>query len=115
MIRDDQTDGMDDVIKIMRLLADATRLRVITMLQSGELNVTSLCKRLSLAQPTVSHHLGLLRAMGLVNTRRKGKQVFYSLNSNTVESLVDNSGLVINAGTMQLRLTRNCSKLREAG
>ncbi len=115
MIRDDQTDEMDDVIKIMRLLADATRLRVITMLQSGELNVTSLCKRLSLAQPTVSHHLGLLRAMGLVKTRRKGKQVFYSLNSENIESLADGSGLSINAGTIQLRLTGNCSKLREAG
>lgn len=115
MIRDDQTDGMDDVIKIMRLLADPTRLRVITMLQSGEINVSSLCKRLSLAQPTVSHHLGLLRVMGLVKTRRKGKQVFYSLDSNTVESLADNSGLIIYAGSMQLRLTRNCSKLREAG
>ena len=115
MVRDDQTDGMEDVIKIMRLLADPTRLRMITMLQTGEINVSSLCKRLSLAQPTVSHHLGLLRVMGLVNTRRKGKQVFYSLNSNTVESLVDQPGLVINAGSMQLRLTGNGSKLREAG
>ena len=115
MVRDDQTDGMDDVIKIMRLLADPTRLRVITMLQTGEINVSSLCKQLSLAQPTVSHHLGLLRTMGLVNTRRKGKQVFYSLNSNTVESLVDQPGLVIKAGSMQLRLSGNGSALREAG
>ena len=117
MIRDDQTDGIDDVINIMRLLADPTRFRVITMLQTGEINVSSLCKLLSLAQPTVSHHLGLLRAMGLVNTRRKGKQVFYSLNSNTVESLTDQPGLVINAGSMQLRLTGtgNGSPLREAG
>ena len=117
MIRDDQMDGIDDVIKIMRLLADPTRFRVITMLQTGEINVSSLCKRLSLAQPTVSHHLGLLRAMGLVNTRRKGKQVFYSLNSETVVSLADQSGLIINAGSMQLRLTGtgNGSTLREAG
>lgn len=115
MIRDDQTDGIDDVIKIMRLLADPTRFRVITMLQTGEINVSSLCKLLRLAQPTVSHHLGLLRVMGLVNTRRKGKQVFYSLNSNTVQSLADKPGLIINAGSMQLRLTGNCSKLREAG
>lgn len=116
MIRDDQTDGMEDVVKIMRLLADPTRLRVITMLQSGEINVSSLCKQLNLAQPTVSHHLGLLRVMGLVNTRRKGKQVFYSLNSNTIESLEDQPGLVIKAGTMQLRLTvtGNGSTLREA-
>lgn len=115
MIRDDQMNGMDDVIKIMRLLADPTRLRVITMLQSGEINVSTLCKQLSLAQPTVSHHLGLLRAMGLVNTRRKGKQVFYSLNPETVESLADESGLIVNAGSIQLRLTGNCSTLREAG
>ncbi len=115
MIRDDQSDGMDDVIKIMRILADPTRLRMITMLQSGEINVSSLCKLLSLAQPTVSHHLGLLRAMGLVKTRRKGKQVFYSLNPDTIESQPDKLGLVINAGSMQLSLTGKSRELREAG
>ena len=36
------------------------------------------------SQPTVSHHLGILRQAGLVNTRREGKQIFYSLNQEAV-------------------------------
>ena len=99
-------DRMDDVIKVMRVLADPTRLRVLTMLQENELNVSTLCGHLDLAQPTVSHHLGLLRSMGLVNTRRDGKQVFYSLNREHVESLSDDQGISIAAGSMELRLLK---------
>ena len=97
-------DKMDDVIKVMRLLADPTRLRVLTMLKERELNVSALCSQLDLAQPTVSHHLGLLRTMGLVHTRRDGKQVFYSLNRNHVNAMTDQEGLAIAAGPMELRL-----------
>ncbi|HET6428774.1 MAG TPA: ArsR family transcriptional regulator [Phycisphaerae bacterium] len=39
-----------------------------------------MCRKLRLPQPTVSHHLGLLRAHGLVKNRRAGKQVFYSVD-----------------------------------
>lgn len=97
-------NSMDDVIKVMRLLADPTRLRVLTMLRENEMNVSALCEHLSLAQPTVSHHLGLLRSMNLVATRRSGKQVFYSLNQDNVEKLADQAGLAIAAGSMELRL-----------
>jgi ArsR family transcriptional regulator len=97
-------DGMEDVIKVMRLLADPTRLRVLNMLRQSELNVSAMCDQLDLAQPTVSHHLGLLRSMGLVNTRRDGKQVFYSLNRDTVQA--GESGLHVAAGEMKLHLVR---------
>lgn len=97
-------ERMDGVIKMMRLLADPTRLRVLSMLQQNELNVSAMCDRLDLAQPTVSHHLGLLRTMGLVNTRRDGKQVFYSLNRDNVRA--SDGGLAVAAGDMQLQLIR---------
>lgn len=48
--------------------------------ERGEMHVTELCKNLRLPQPTVSHHLGLLRMHGLVRNRRNGKQVFYSID-----------------------------------
>ncbi len=101
-----ESDGMEDVIKVMRLLADPTRLRVLTMLQAKEMNVSALCDRLDLAQPTVSHHLGLLRAMNLVSTRRNGKQVFYSLNRDHVATLDACGGLSIAAGTKRLEITQ---------
>ena len=63
----------------MRILGDPTRLRVLLLLGQGEMNVSQLALRLRLCQPTVSHHLGLLRLGELVGTRRDGKQVYYYL------------------------------------
>ncbi|MBT8484926.1 MAG: winged helix-turn-helix transcriptional regulator [Phycisphaerales bacterium] len=74
------------VAGLMRLLADPTRLRLLHLLQEGEINVSTLCGALDLAQPTVSHHLGLLRSARLVRTRRSGKQVFYALNPDHVRT-----------------------------
>jgi DNA-binding transcriptional ArsR family regulator len=48
------------------------------LLADGERNVTNLCEALKLPQPTVSHHLGLLRMSNIIGNRRDGKQVFYS-------------------------------------
>ena len=121
-MKDGFTDRMEDVIKVMRLLADPTRLRVLTMLTERELNVSALCDRLDLAQPTVSHHLGLLRAMNLVSTRRAGKQVFYSLNRDHV-SPDNEGGLAVAAGSMRLQISDlsaresepESEQIREAG
>jgi len=66
--------------RAFRTLGDPTRLRIVLLLQEGERNVTSICKKLKIPQPTVSHHLGLLRAAQLVQTRRDGKAIFYSLS-----------------------------------
>jgi ArsR family transcriptional regulator len=53
------------------------------------MNVSALCEVLELAQPTVSHHLGLLREARLVRTRREGKQVHYALNSDHIVAAED--------------------------
>jgi len=64
---------------LMYLLADATRLRLLSLLAGGERSVGDLCASLDCAQPSCSHHLGILRAANAVTARRDGKQVFYSL------------------------------------
>lgn len=97
-------DTIGDSVRLMRTLADPTRLRLLGLLQSGELNVTALCEKLDLAQPTVSHHLGLLRAEKLVNNRRAGKQVFYSLNDETVTGMDVGGGMTIKTGPIEVRL-----------
>ena len=65
--------------QLFRILGDQSRLRILFALKEGELNVTELCKRLKLRQPTVSHHLGILRMVGIVHNRRNGKEIIYSL------------------------------------
>jgi DNA-binding transcriptional ArsR family regulator len=71
---------LEPLVGIFRLLSDKTRLNILTLLARGERNVTSLCDELHLPQPTVSHHLGLLRMSNLITNRRDGKQVFYELD-----------------------------------
>jgi ArsR family transcriptional regulator len=68
-----------------KALADKTRQRIMHHLCCRWLCVSDLVDTLGdMSQPTVSHHLGVLRDAGLVYTRREGKQVFYSLNQDRV-------------------------------
>jgi len=71
---------LEQLTSLFRLLSDKTRLNILMILSQGERNVTSLCEELGLPQPTVSHHLGLLRMSNVIANRRAGKQVFYSMN-----------------------------------
>ncbi len=71
---------LDQISSLFKLLSDRTRLSIVQILCEGELNVTTLCNRLKLPQPTVSHHLGLLRMNRLIANRRAGKQVYYRLH-----------------------------------
>src|SRR5438094_4766766 len=73
-------EQLEHLAALFRLLADRTRLNLLMLLSDGERNVTSLCETLRLPQPTVSHHLGLLRMSNVIANRRDGKQVFYSLD-----------------------------------
>ena len=81
---------LEQLSSLFRLLSDKTRLSILLKLADGERNVTSLCADLQLPQPTVSHHLGLLRMNNVVGNRRSGKQVFYTLNS-----IADSDGTVM--------------------
>ena len=79
---------LEPLVGLFRLLSDKTRLNILMLLAKGERNVSSLCDQLKLPQPTVSHHLGLLRMSNLITNRRDGKQVFYELDGrvNAVEA-----------------------------
>jgi len=74
------TDPTPEVLaKILRALADPTRLRILSLLRQGEICVCHLYEALRLPQPTVSRHLAYLRRHGLVRTRRAGVWIYYSL------------------------------------
>ncbi len=76
-----EVNSMNNLCQLFRLLSDKTRLQIVLLLSEGERNVTSLCEELKLPQPTVSHHLGLLRMNHVIINKRKGKQVIYTLES----------------------------------
>ncbi len=65
---------------MFKAMGNRTRLRILMELQKGPHNVTSIVKKLKMPQPTVSHHLALLRGAELVKAQRNGKEIIYSLN-----------------------------------
>ncbi|MEM7332316.1 MAG: metalloregulator ArsR/SmtB family transcription factor [Chloroflexota bacterium] len=68
-----------------KALADETRQQIMSLLCCQWLCVTDVVERLgNVKQPTVSHHLTILRDAELVDTRREGKQIFYTLNQEAV-------------------------------
>lgn len=79
--------GLDDGVKLFKALADETRLNIVRRLaEEGEVCACNLAC-CDLAQPTVSHHLKVLREAGLVNTDKRGLWVYYSLNREKLEVL----------------------------
>jgi DNA-binding transcriptional ArsR family regulator len=73
-----------DSVTFAKAMADETRQQIMSMLCCEWLCVSDIVDRTGVTQPTVSHHLSILRETELVNTRRAGKQVFYSLNQDAV-------------------------------
>jgi len=69
------------------LLSDKTRLGILAELANGASNVSGLCKALKLKQPTISHHLGLLRMGRVVNGERQGKSVIYTADKKALKEL----------------------------
>lgn len=83
---------VEDLVLLFKLFADETRLRILLhLMQHGELNVRTLCEMLGQSQPAVSHHLALLRANGLIESRRDGKHNFYRVLPERFEDL---SGMI---------------------
>jgi len=75
---------------VFKALGDPTRLEMIDLLAraDGPLCVCDIESRFDLSQPTISHHLGLLRKAGLVTTRRSGTWMHYSLKPGCLERFV---------------------------
>jgi len=68
-------------------LSDPTRLRIISVLLDGEMNVGDIAAQLGMTESAVSHQLRGLRHMKLVRSRKNGRQVYYALDDDHVEKL----------------------------
>ncbi len=67
-------------VEFAKALADETRQKIMNLVCCKWLSVTEIVEQLNVTQPTVSHHLAILRDAGLVKAREEGKQTFYTLN-----------------------------------
>lgn len=73
-----------DCVEFCKALADDTRQRILEMLLEGEKCVGDIVDAFTISQPTISHHLSVLKQFGLVTNRKEGKQVFYAINRDNV-------------------------------
>ena len=69
----------DEAVSALKLLANVDRMLLLCQLSQGEMCVSELEALLEIRQPTLSQQLGVLRTEGVVNTRRQGKNIFYSI------------------------------------
>ncbi len=84
-------DGLiEDLTAVFKLLADKSRLKILLALaQEGQMHVTALHTLVGQSQPAVSHHLTLMRMVGLVGFDRDGKHNYYYLASDHVRDLLE--------------------------
>ena len=90
LVEDYVPDGeiLDGHVCFFSIFADPTRVRMLSALAISEMCVTDLAGILSLNQTTVSHQLRFLRNIGIVQSRRQGKIIFYSLVNDTVNDVL---------------------------
>lgn len=65
--------------EVCKTLASPTRIEILNLLQNGEKSVGELAKLMDVTQANASQHLAILRQRGIVNTRKEGTMVYYSI------------------------------------
>jgi DNA-binding transcriptional ArsR family regulator len=73
--------------RLFSALGDETRIKIVKLLSEGEQNVDDLTRLLDASQPTISHHLRVLRENGLVQSEKRGRSIYYSLVQLAEDSL----------------------------
>ena len=82
------TMELEDAARAFKALGDENRLRIARLIaDKGEICACRLLEDFDMAQPTLSHHMKLLRDCGLVTARKEGRWMHYSLNHGVIESL----------------------------
>ena len=80
----------DKYIKLFRALANEERLEIILKLfREGELCASDIEKSFFMEQSTTSHHLNYLKNVGLLDSRKQGRNVFYCVNQKNMSEVYD--------------------------
>ena len=77
-----------DLAELFKVFGDSTRIRILFVLFEAEVCDCDLAKVLNMTQSAISHQLRILKANKLVNSRREGKSVFYSLADGHVRTII---------------------------
>ncbi|MDD2431086.1 MAG: metalloregulator ArsR/SmtB family transcription factor [Firmicutes bacterium] len=80
---------IESLAEIFKILGDETRVKILYILSQKELCVCDIADILGMNMPAVSNHLRILRALRLVNYRKQGRSVYYSLDDNHIVDLIN--------------------------
>ncbi len=75
----------EKIAKTFKAFCDPNRLAILNILQYGEKCACEILERISIGQPTLSHHMRILCDAGIVSSRKLGKMTFYSMDNNGVD------------------------------
>ncbi len=75
------------VAELFRSFSDTSRVRILSALTTGEMNVSALAEAVGITESAVSHHMRGLRQMHIVNARREGKEVYYRIDDEHIIAL----------------------------
>ncbi len=75
--------------KIFKGLCDANRIEILLLLKNGPLCACEILESLELAQSTLSHHMKVLSDSGLIETKKDGKWIYYSVNNELLDQAQD--------------------------
>lgn len=81
-----------DCVEFCKAMADETRQQILVLLLEGERCVSDIADLFDSSQPTISHHLRVLKQYKLVTSRKEGKMVFYDINR---DNLVECCGMLM--------------------
>jgi DNA-binding transcriptional ArsR family regulator len=84
-------DTARTIARFFQVLADPTRVRIVKALADNEWCVSDLTQALGMDQPAVSHQLKYLRELGLVDWRKRGRHVYYSLSDQHLDQILVSS------------------------
>jgi ArsR family transcriptional regulator len=89
--------------ELFKILSVDKRIEIIELLKKGQMNVNSLAVELAISQSAVSQHLRVLKAAGFVENERRGYNVFYSLNRETLEMCRQRLNRICTCGCLDTR------------
>jgi ArsR family transcriptional regulator, lead/cadmium/zinc/bismuth-responsive transcriptional repressor len=84
-VLDEHTAG--HLAEIFSALSDPSRIRIISALTDGEMNVGKLAEMVGISESAISHHMRGLRQMRIVRSRKEGRQVYYALEDEHIADL----------------------------
>lgn len=88
---DDNLEQIDDMSKFFKALSDSTRLKIVLAISNGEICVNDIANTIGMTKSAVSHQLSYLKNLRLIKSRKDGKEVYYSLDDDHVNLLINSA------------------------